>query len=259
MRVDQKRTIINNNGKMMGSGNGVMPHYPDEWHQSWNGNVNFPEPPANSVLYLPGNPGTGTAIKDYSGNGNDGAITGAIWRRLPSGLWYISNDGIDDHTDNASPTGLDITSGGLHVSIWVRRTLDTNRDEVSDGILSYGGLDTGGYSIFIQTDNKFSFRTWNVSASNLAADSAATANTWYHVAGDHDGTTQRLYINGVEQAATSEVAMPATITTSLEIGRWAELNTRDFGGHWCLPRILNASNTSLASQCFQNERYLFGV
>ena len=55
----------------------------------WNGH-RFPPPESGNVLYLPGYPAQGSTIQDFSGNGNNGAITGATWTRLSSGLWVLS-------------------------------------------------------------------------------------------------------------------------------------------------------------------------
>ena len=60
-------------------------------------------PDANCVLWLPGqdDPQSST-IRDRSGNGNNGTFgAGAAaptWKRLPSGLWVLDFDGLNDHT-----------------------------------------------------------------------------------------------------------------------------------------------------------------
>lgn len=48
------------------------------------------------VLYLPGFPGAGAKIYDFSGKGNDGTITGATWSRTTQGQRNLSFDGGDD-------------------------------------------------------------------------------------------------------------------------------------------------------------------
>ena len=50
-------------------------------------------PPAlGTVLFLSGLPGSGNRIYDRSPYGRLGVITGATWKRLPSGLWYLGNE-----------------------------------------------------------------------------------------------------------------------------------------------------------------------
>jgi len=53
----------------------------------------FSPPELGCVLYLSGLPNSGSKIHDRSPYGNHGAITGATWQRLPSGLWCLSFDG----------------------------------------------------------------------------------------------------------------------------------------------------------------------
>ena len=59
----------------------------------------FDPPELGSVLYLTGLPCGGSKIYDRSPYGNHGTITGATWKRLPSGLWYLDLDALDDYVD----------------------------------------------------------------------------------------------------------------------------------------------------------------
>jgi len=69
--------------------------------------IGLSTPPIGCVLDLPGLPGGGNKIYDRSPYGNVGTITGAVWKRLPSGLWYLDFDGTDDYVDcgNFTPAG----------------------------------------------------------------------------------------------------------------------------------------------------------
>jgi len=49
------------------------------------------------VLYLPFMEGTGSSVHDLSKYHNNGTITGATWTQLPSGIWVLSFDGVDDY------------------------------------------------------------------------------------------------------------------------------------------------------------------
>jgi hypothetical protein len=44
------------------------------------------------------------------------------------------------------------------------------------------------------------------------------ANTWSHLAGTYDGTTLRLYVNGVQVASRAQTGSIATTTDPLQIG-----------------------------------------
>ena len=85
----------------------------------WNGH-RFPPPSAGSVLYLPGYPAQGSVIQDFSGEGNDGTITGATWKNdTPGGIWYLYYDGGDDSTSCGNDVSLNITSE-LTAEVWLK-------------------------------------------------------------------------------------------------------------------------------------------
>jgi len=69
--------------------------------------IGLSTPAIGCGLDLPGLPGGGNKIYDRSPYGNISAITGATWKRLPSGLWYLDFDGTDDYVDcgNFTPAG----------------------------------------------------------------------------------------------------------------------------------------------------------
>jgi hypothetical protein len=63
----------------------------------------------------------------------------------------------------------------------------------------------------------------------LAPVGAIVAGQAYHLVGTYDGTTQRLYLNGVEVAKASLTGAITTNTNSLDIGSWSE-GTEAFNG-----------------------------
>ena len=68
----------------------------------------FNPPELGCVLFLPGLPWSSSKIHDRSPYGNHGTITGATWKRLPSGLWYLSFDGIDDYVSLGTSASLNL-------------------------------------------------------------------------------------------------------------------------------------------------------
>ena len=70
------------------------------------------------VLHLPGLPGGDSTIHDRSPYGNHGTITGATWKRLPSGLWCLSFDGSDDYVTVGLGASINIT-GPFTTKAWV--------------------------------------------------------------------------------------------------------------------------------------------
>lgn len=67
------RTAISHDGSAVVSHDGLRPTSDREWNIIWDG-YHFAQPSANTVLYLPGHPGSGSTIYDYSYNFNDSGI-----------------------------------------------------------------------------------------------------------------------------------------------------------------------------------------
>ena len=105
----------------------------------WNGH-RFPPPEAGCVLYLPGYPAQGSILQDFSGQGNNGTITGATWERLPSGLWVQYFDGTDDYVN----CGAVIALGECTFKFWFK----SGHSAGNVGIIGFNGVaDSIGFSL----------------------------------------------------------------------------------------------------------------
>jgi hypothetical protein len=83
------------------------------------------------------------------------------------------------------------------------------------------------------------------------AAQAPAANVWTHVAGTYDGTTLRLYINGVQVASVNRTGPIATSTGPLRIGGnslWGEF----FQGRIDEVRVYNRALTPAEIQTDMN-------
>lgn len=80
--------------------------------------VLFEPPELGCVLALTGLPGAGSKIHDRSAYNSIGAVTGAAWVRLPSGLWCLSFDGNDDCVNCGNGASLAI-SGDITFLVWI--------------------------------------------------------------------------------------------------------------------------------------------
>jgi hypothetical protein len=157
--------------------------------------------------------GSGKAVKDSSGNKNDGAITGdSVWNdgKFGKALEFNGKNTIVDCGKGAS---LDFSGKkNFSISAWVK----SNTPKMASGMIVWKAL---GCSTWAQYGfgvgdiegvgaqaNKLSFyyRKSNGDAKEIATDkNDIPANEWVHVAGTYDGSLLSLYRNG-ELAATQK-------------------------------------------------------
>ena len=98
-----------------------------------------------------------------------------------------------------------------------------------------------GYGLAIFPDGKLHFFVGTYSVGNAGADIAAS--TWTHVAGTWDGSTVRLYVNGVLANETAYAGPPAVTSAPLSIGNGAG-GTYNWRGQIDEVRIWNTARTA---------------
>lgn len=148
------------------------------------------------------------------------------------------NDGTDEDDFASVGTTADLEGfSALTLSAWVnpqgaapdhwsRFMSKSNGTTGDDYALSYA--DTNGSCSNAPTDNNelFAFRTTTSTSGTktLCSDQTYTQGTgWYHIAGTWDGSTMRLYVDGVKESDTA--AATGTLqdsNDSFSIGRHAD-------------------------------------
>jgi len=217
--------------------------------------------PNGSVLYLPGldygNWRTGS-IKDYSGQGNHGVITGATPVRLPSGLWTLSFNGTSDFVDLGSDAS--ILPDAFTFIVW----MDFPSFPSAQYLLGWHAID--GYPSLGITNNaggKFSLYL-GVTCIHYFTPADTTANKWHMMAYTCPGISQvnadaaLIYQNGsvLTKFGTSSGAQASK--TYGYLGRRANFNY--WSGKLALGRLLSrALSASEVAQIWNQERHLFGV
>ncbi|MFC4112797.1 LamG-like jellyroll fold domain-containing protein [Nonomuraea zeae] len=172
------------------------------------------EPPVNTGLVAAYgmNAGTGTAVADSSGTGNTGTATAATWAAGKYGQ-ALSFNGTSSWVTVPDASTLDLT-GGMTLEAWVRpasvsgwRTV-LMKEFGADLAYAVMGSGSSGPAAFIHTS----------SGANAPAPSNLPLNTWSHVGATYDGSTLRLYVNGVQVATNPTVGNLRVGTGPLRIG-----------------------------------------
>jgi hypothetical protein len=174
-------------------------------------------PPASGLVGAWGFDETsGATVGDRSGKGNTGTITGAT--RTTTGKFggALSFSGSGKWVTVADSTSLHLTTG-MTIEGWVNPT--------ANGTGSWRALAVK------ETATGLSWALYPFGDANLPSAHAFTSseqwargttrpalNTWTHVAATYDGTTIRLYLNGVQAATKAQTGALLTSTQPLRFG-----------------------------------------
>lgn len=128
-------------------------------------------------------------------------------------------------TSNAFPSNA---YGTRTVAMWVKPTAATISGS-NKIIIDLGGSDNG---LGIRFNNgaleagisRASFLRNTASVSNVTANASWVANGWNHIAAVYNGSTLKLFINGVERASTSLSFTGTTISSTTSLSRIAATN-----------------------------------
>jgi len=139
--------------------------------------------------------GSGTTVKDSSGNGNDGKINGNFkWDTGKFGGAIVS-PGAGSIVVPVSAS-LNKVTKAMTIAAWFR--IDADSDT---GIRRQNAYLLEDQSATEPVPDGFSFRIWTSKgiSSGAYGKTKLEKKKWNHVAGTYDGTQIKLYINGVAE------------------------------------------------------------
>ncbi len=159
--------------------------------------------------------GSGATVRDASGNGNTGTISGATWTSSGKFGNALVFDGVRARVSVPDATSLHLTTG-MTLEAWVNPA--TLPHAARDVI--YKGNDT--YYLEASSSKKSRSPAGGAIIRRNVVESSPTStltpNTFTHLAVTYDGTTLRLFLNGVQVAAKVARGNIATSERPLEIG-----------------------------------------
>jgi alpha-mannosidase len=179
-----------------------------------------PPPTSGLVAAYRFGEGVGTATADSSANGNGGTlVNGPSWITAGKYGGAIDFDGVNDYVRVADSASLDLGRTGT-VEAWVKLdTLNRWQSVVAKG--SANSDPSHNYAIELSSSNRWNCILGNGTASlTLQSSTMPTANQYYHLACAWDGTTVRLYVDGVLGASSTQLMTPAGNAAPLAIGQF---------------------------------------
>jgi glucose/arabinose dehydrogenase len=174
-----------------------------------------PPPPTGLVASYGFNEGTGTRVTDLSGNGNNGTTRGTTWTTAGKYAGAATFDGTSSWVTVNDANTLDLTTG-MTLEAWVYPTaLGTGWRTV------IFKEKTGGliYSLFANDSSQRALTQLNIGGElNAWGTTQLPLNTWSYIAGTWDGTTLKMWVNGVLAGTKAVTGTLANSTGVLHIG-----------------------------------------
>jgi hypothetical protein len=182
-----------------------------------------PAPSADLVGAWNFNETTGSAL-DRSSLGNHGTISGAT--RVAAGKFgrALKFDGVNDFVSVADKASLDLTKG-MTIEAWVNPTRLTGHRTVA--FKEHRAAGHQAYSLYASEGSSKPSAEVGIGSTYSAQTSSQTipANAWTHVATTFDGTTLRVYRNGVQVGSKALAGSLTATSDPLKFGGnavWSE-------------------------------------
>jgi hypothetical protein len=173
--------------------------------------------------------GTGTTAHDFSGQQNDGQITGTpVWTTGKRSKALTTSDSPGSYVNVGDKPSLRLSSAGT-VSAWIKST-NFNCDGGSYcGVIDKfnGTTDRNGYSLTITAGFPELFVADSSGFQEVGSPTQLSLNTWNHVVASWNGSRVRIYVNGIMTQDTPQTQSVVDGGLSFALG-----NNIAFGGRF---------------------------
>lgn len=177
--------------------------------------------PADVLVHLPLDEGSGTTAADVGGRGNDASLVGgaAFGPESPDGS--PSSVVLDGSDDAIVLPPLAAAGSGLTLATWFRADGFATSD--ARLISQATGLAADDHAFMLSTirsgsDNRLRarVRVGGRTTTLVAPTGALATGTWYHAAVTYDGSLLRIHLDGIEVASTV-LSGPVDVASNLDV------------------------------------------
>ena len=166
---------------------------------------------------------TYTALDDSTSNNNDVMVEAGNPTYNQTGKMNeaVDFDGSSDNISVADSATTKLETDDGTISLWVK--MDTVAGAYKGILAKRTNSNYTGWSIYKSTDDKI-YSQWASAHGGpyytAGANDAAVQGNWYHITVTADGTTLKMYVNGVVQTATDDISAMGDVsnTTPLLFG-----------------------------------------
>jgi hypothetical protein len=181
--------------------------------------------PTGMVAYWPFQEGSGTTVTDASGNGKTATAYATTWTTGKSG--YALN--FNGSTSYVNAGAIDVPGAALTISAWFKA--DSLPTTIQPRIISKAtGLAEADHYFMLSTiysgGNKLRFRlkTSGTTKTLIASSGSVGLGVWVHAVATYDGSTMRLYKDGV---LVGSMSVSGSINTNSGVPTWIGSNPVD--------------------------------
>ena len=173
----------------------------------------------------------GTSAADETG-GNPGTYTNVLLNQ-PGALTCDSNpsasfSGAQSYVRVPASPSLDMTSA-VTVEFWAKRRTITNTYQVLVGKPGNGQAKFENYAVWLANSGRYTAYFGNGSTSVAVTTPVVSDTNWHHIVATHNGSSVRIYMDGVLKQDIATTLQMAANTQPLNIGR-TNVNTYFFNG-----------------------------
>lgn len=190
------------------------------------------------------NEGSGTTAHDKSGNGNDGAISGATFTtdRNGNANQALNFDGVDDYADMGGGTSLKFyNSSAFSMNVWFKTTKTDRADILSRFKAS---IPYNGYMLSLNrtTAGKLDLYT-GTAYTDIGSD--LNNGNWHNaISIIHGNNTISFYLDGIKVLSDQALTQDTDSDVNLIIGRYQHTDLNFFQGSLDDVHIYNRALTA---------------